>query len=137
MSQSNADLVRELYAAFGRGDVPALLAMLDEEIEWHAPPNLPHGGDFHGREAVGAFFQGIGELWESLEVDLEAVVSSGDRVVALAGAHGRLSGSGEEAAYSAAHVWTIVGGIPVRFDEYVNAPLTLPAAHAVTQPTSL
>ena len=55
-----------------------------------------------------------------------------DRVVALVGAHGRLSGSGEEAAYSAAHAWTIADGMPVRFDEYVNAPLTLPAAHIAT-----
>ena len=132
MSQSNPDLVRELYAAFGRGDVPALLSMLDEQIEWHTPPNLPHGGDFRGREAVGGFFQGIGEHWESLEVDLEALVASGDRVVALAGAHGRLRASGEEAVYSAAHAWTIVDGVAVRFDEYVNAPLTLPAAHAVS-----
>lgn len=132
MSQSNGDVVRELYAAFGRGDVPALLTMLDEQIEWHSPPNLPHGGDFHGREAVGGFFQGIGEHWESLKVDLEVLVSSGDRVVVLAGAHGRLRASGEETAYSAAHAWTIVDGMPVRFDEYVNAPLSLPAAHPVT-----
>jgi hypothetical protein len=32
----------------------------------------------------------------------------------------------------AAHAWTIVDAMPVRFDEYVNAPLALPAAHAVT-----
>ena len=132
MSQSSEELIRALYAAFGRGEVPAVLAMLDEDIEWHAPVNLPHGGDFRGREAVGGFFQGIGEHWESLEVDLEALVSSGDRVVALARAQGRLRATGEEAAYSAAHSWTIVDGIPVRFDEYVNAPLTLPAARAVT-----
>lgn len=131
MSQSNVDLVSELYAAFGRGDVPALLTMLDEQIEWHAPPNLPHGGDFRGREAVGGFFQGIGEHWESLEVDVEALVASGDRVVALASARGRLRASGEEAAYSAAHAWTIVDGMPVRFNEYVNAPLSLAAAHTV------
>jgi uncharacterized protein len=132
MSQSNADLISGLYAAFGRGDVPAIVAMLDEDIEWHAPANLPHGGDFRGREAVGGFFRGIGEHWESLELDLETLVSGGERVVALAHAHGRLRATGEEFAYSAAHAWTVRDGTPVRFDEYVNAPLTLPAAHAVT-----
>jgi ketosteroid isomerase-like protein len=131
MSQSSEDLIRGLYAAFGRGDVPAVLALLDEDIEWPAPANLPHGGDFRGREAFGGFFQGIGERWEPLEVDLEALVSSGDRVVALVRAHGRLRATGEEAAYSAAHAWRIADGTPVRFYEYVNAPLTLPAAHAV------
>jgi ketosteroid isomerase-like protein len=48
MSQANADLVRDLYAAFGRGDVPALLTMLDDQIEWHTPPNRRHRGDFPG-----------------------------------------------------------------------------------------
>jgi hypothetical protein len=53
-------------------------------------------------------------------------------VVALTRAHGRLRATGEEAGYSAAHSWTFVDGTPVRFDEYVNAPLTLSAGHAVT-----
>jgi ketosteroid isomerase-like protein len=132
MSPSNADLVRGLYASFARGDVPSILATLDQDIEWRAPANLPHGGDFRGREAVGGFFQGIGEHWESLKVDLETLVDSGDRVVALVHAHGRLRANGEEFAYSAAHAWTIDDGTLVRFDEYVNAPLSLPSAHPVT-----
>jgi ketosteroid isomerase-like protein len=132
MSQSNADLISGLYAAFGRGDVPAILATLDDDIEWRTPANLPHGGDFRGREAIGGFFQGIGEHWDGLEVDVEDLVSGGEIVVALVKAHGRLRTTGEEVAYSAAHAWTVRDGTPVRFDEYVNAPLGLPAAHVVT-----
>jgi uncharacterized protein len=131
MSESREDVISGLYAAFGRGDLPAVLAMVDEDIDWHAPENLPHGGDFRGREAVARFFGGIGERWESLVVELEALVSGGDRVIALARAHGRLRSTGEEFGYSAAHVWTLRGETPVRFDEYVNAPVSLPAAHAV------
>src|ERR1700719_657408 len=107
MSQSNAETVSGLYAAFARGDVPAILAALGEEIEWHSPTTLPHGGDFHGREAIGEFFQGIGEHWESLEVDVEELVSGGETVVVLVKAHGCLRATGEESAYSAAHAWTV------------------------------
>jgi len=131
MSQSSEERIGGLYAAFGRGDVPAVLSMIDEDIEWHTPENLPHGGDFRGREAVGRFFQGLGESWENLEVELDAMISGGDRVVALVRAHGRLTATGEESGYSSAHAWTITDGVPVRFDEYVNAPLSLPAARAV------
>ena len=46
MSRSSEELVRELYAAFGRGEVPAVLAMLDDDIEWHAPANLPRLNSF-------------------------------------------------------------------------------------------
>jgi ketosteroid isomerase-like protein len=131
MSQPSEDLINGLYAAFGRGDVPAVLAMLDEDIEWHAPENLPHGGDFQGRDDVGRFFRGLGEQWESLDVELDGMVSGGDRVVALVRAHGRLRATGEDSGYSSAHVWTVRDGSPVRYDEYVNAPLSLPAANAV------
>ncbi len=132
MSQSPAEVISDLYAAFGRGDVPAILAMIDEDIDWRAPENLPHGGSFHGREAVGRFFHGIGEHWEDLQLDLDDIVSSGDRVIALARIHGRLRATGEEAGYSSVHAWTVRDGVPVRFAEYVDAPLTLLAAHAVT-----
>src|ERR1700719_2021250 len=121
MSQSNAETVSGLYAAFARGDVPAILAALGEEIEWHSPTALPHGGDFHGREAVGEFFQGIGEHWESLDVDIEEVVSGGEIVVVLVKARGRLRTAGEDLGYSAAHAWTFRDSRPVRFYEYVNA----------------
>lgn len=96
MSQSREDVVAGLYAAFGRGDLPAVLSGIDQEIEWRSPENLPHGGVFRGREDVGRFFEGIGEHWESLQVELEGLFAGGDRVVTLLRAHGRLRATGEE-----------------------------------------
>lgn len=130
MSQSDADVVQGIYDAFGRGDVAAILAALDENIEWRVPENLPHGGDRSGRDDVGAFFQGIGENWDSLVLEIEDTVSGGGRVVVLARIHGKVRSTGEETGYTAAHVWTIRDGTPVRFAEYVNAPQALPAARA-------
>jgi ketosteroid isomerase-like protein len=128
MTQSSADVVRGLYEAFGRGDVGAILSALDENIEWRAPENLPHGGSFHGREGVGGFFQRIGESWESLTVDVKKVVGGNDEVVVLAHAHGVVRATGANTGYEAAHAWTLRGGTPIRFEEYVDAPLSLPAA---------
>ena len=128
MSDQSVDTVRGMYDAFGQGDVNAILSALDENIEWSVPENLPHGRKCHGREEVGLFFQGIGEQWDGLDVEIEAIVGGGDHVVALANIHGRLRGSGQDAGYTAAHAWTLQNGAPVRFDEYVNAPLSLPTA---------
>ena len=130
MSESSAEIVGGLYEAFARGDVATILARLDEDIDWTAPRNLPHGGEFHGRDAVGRFFQGIGEHWNDLRVEVDEIVSSGEHVVVLVRADGQLRATGEETGYTAAHAWTVRGDALVRFAEYVNAPLTLPGAPA-------
>jgi len=130
MSEPNADVIANLYAAFGRGDVPGVLAMLDENIAWRAPENLPHGGTFSGREEVGVFFQGLGGMWDGLAVKVDDIISGGDRVISLVRANGTLRSTGDQTGYSGAHAWTMRDGVPVRFDEYVDAPPSLPPAGA-------
>src|SRR5437588_9849072 len=103
MSQSSAEVVRGIYDAFARADIPAILSTLDEEIDWRAPENLPHGGHFAGRDAVAGFFQGIGQHWETLAVDVDQVISEGDQVIVLARIHGKLRATGEQTGYTAAH----------------------------------
>jgi ketosteroid isomerase-like protein len=127
MTQSQ-EAVKSLYDAFARGDVDAILSVLDEDIDWRAAESLPHGGHFSGRDGVGQFFQGIGEQWENLTVNIDDVVGDGELVVVLATAHGRLRATGEDTGYAAAHAWTLRDGTPVRFHETVDAPRSLSVA---------
>jgi ketosteroid isomerase-like protein len=39
---SNVDIVKRVYEAFGRGDVPAVLAMMDPKIEWYEAEGNPY-----------------------------------------------------------------------------------------------
>src|SRR5690242_9965214 len=62
---SNLDTVRQIYAAFGSGDVPAILGHLDESVEWEYGSNstdIPWLQPRHGREGAGAFFASLGEI---------------------------------------------------------------------------
>ena len=40
MSQENVQLIRGVYEAFGRGDIPAVLAQMDQSIEWNEAENF-------------------------------------------------------------------------------------------------
>ena len=38
----NAQVLQDIYAAFGRGDIPALISGLDQDIAWNAPDVLEY-----------------------------------------------------------------------------------------------
>ncbi|MBC3193174.1 hypothetical protein H7X46_19115 [Pseudonocardia sp. C8] len=51
---SNVDVVKSVYAAFARRDIPAVLAAFDRDISWQTPATLPwSAGAYHGPEGVG------------------------------------------------------------------------------------
>lgn len=64
MSESNVLAVKSIYAAFGRGDVPAILSHLDESVEWDADVEswgMPWYEPLRGRDSVPAFFARLAE----------------------------------------------------------------------------
>ena len=123
---AHADTLRAAYGAFRTGDVPAMLAALDENIEWYVPTLLPHGGTYRGHAGV---LECLGTLAASLadaRVDVDAVVESDDRVVVTGRTSGVLSGS--RVVYPFAHSWRFVDGRAVSFDEYVDPAALLAVA---------
>lgn len=59
MSQANVQTVQALYAAFGRGDVPAMLGLLSEDVVWdHDTPSfgMPWYEPRTGHAGVAQFF---------------------------------------------------------------------------------
>jgi uncharacterized protein len=118
MSNDNAELLRGTYEAFGRGDIPAVIEVLDENIVWNAPAVLPHAMPVGGRDDVGAFFQNLASTWDEFSLEIDDLVASGDRVCAIGRAGGTLNG--EQASYGFVHAWTVQDGVLVRFDEYVD-----------------
>lgn len=112
MAAGDLDIVRRGYDAFSRGDVDAVLAVLDSEVVWHAPPSLPESGTFHGREEVRRWLEGYADAWEKTRVDLEDIREEGDRVIAQVRVSGRGRGSGiAVSGNSDLHVWKLRGGL--------------------------
>ena len=80
-------VVQQAYAAFGRGDLPALLTLMDEQVAWHpivgAGPEVPTAGLRHGRAAVEQFFITLGQHLNFTVFQSKEFVAQGDKVVAL------------------------------------------------------
>ena len=113
-------VVEAAYAAFGRGDIGAVLALLDDDVEWTSPRTLPHGGEFRGPDGVGKFFEGLGAAWESLTLAVESVDEAGGNVVGIVHADGKRHG-GKAASYGAAHVFRVENGRITNFREFVDS----------------
>ena len=122
---ARSQVVQQAYEAFGRGDIPTVLGMLDDGVEWTSPGTLPHGGSFKGPEEVGQFFAGIGAAWEGLELDVEAVgEAGGDLVVGVVQASGTRKGGGRS-SYGAVHLFDVRDGRIARFREYTDLDAAL------------
>ena len=122
---ANREVVENAYAAFGKGDIPALLDLVDDGVEWSSPKTLPQGGSFRGKDGVGDFFAAVGAAWDPLEIKIEVIDDLGDnQVVGVVHLSGTLRGGGS-AGYGAAHVFTVQGNKITRFREYVDADDTI------------
>jgi uncharacterized protein len=134
MSHDNIAFVRSLYEAFGKGDVPTVLAGFADDIEWNEAEGMPYGGQYHGPEAVAEnVFGPITNDVDDFDVTPEEILADGDRVVVLLTYKGTAKESGNKLSMPAAHVWTVRNGKITMFRQLAdsaifNAALAVPAA---------
>lgn len=94
--QENKRAVQSIFAAFGRGDVPAILNALTEDVEWFlpGPAIVPQAGRRHGREEVRQFFQVMGEAAEFERFEPREFIAQGDKVIVIGFERGRARPTG-------------------------------------------
>jgi ketosteroid isomerase-like protein len=121
MSQENVDLVRGGYDDFNSGNIEALTARFDADIEWNEPGggNAP-SGTFRGPDSVANdVFATVPENFEEFSCTVEDARDDGDTVVVTARFKGT-SKSGVELDTQAEHVWEIRDGKIARFENKVD-----------------
>jgi ketosteroid isomerase-like protein len=118
----NVALVQQAYAAFGRGDIAALLEMLSDDIDWHTPgaPRIPYAGRFSGRKQVAGFFEGLGKTAEFERFEPREFFAHGDKVVVLGHYAGRGRTTGRPFATDWAMVFTVRNGKIAAFSEHFD-----------------
>ena len=79
------EIVQQAYAAFGRQDIPALLELVADEVDWEcvAPASLPYAGKRKTRAEVADFFAAIPKA-DAIEVfEPREFIEAGENVVVL------------------------------------------------------
>jgi ketosteroid isomerase-like protein len=119
---TNKEIIEAAYASVSKGDVPALLAVMDPKIEWTEAEGWPlYDGTFVGHQAiVDGVFMRLGEIGDNFAVNATQFVAEDDTVVALGTYSWNRQGSGEPAEVKIAHVWTLADGKITRFQQHVD-----------------
>lgn len=103
-------VVQRMYAAFGRGDVDELLALLDDTVNWRLAGPAPYAGHRRGHAGVRDFFE---KLAASVEVEHFAprqFLAQGDTVVVIGEERLRARATGRTLIQDWAHVFTLRDG---------------------------
>jgi hypothetical protein len=121
---SSREIVASLYDAFGRGDLPAVLGLLDPQVRWHeaeGSPYQPKGDGWIGPDAVVAnLFAKMGEDWTEFTVHPELFHEAGDVVTVEGRYTATHKGTGKGLDCQICHVWTVGEGKITRFQQYVD-----------------
>jgi hypothetical protein len=127
-ARTNVEVVQETYEAVGRGDIPALLDLLTNDVEWtfQGPSVIPFAGTRRRREGVAEFFSLVGENLEFERFEPREFVAQGETVVVLGFERSRIKPTGRTFEQEWAHVYKLRDGKVAEF-----LALEDTAAHAV------
>ena len=107
---SNVAVVQSIYEAFGRGDIPAILEKLSDNIDWEyayraAPHPVPWLQPRAGKAGVAQFFQSLDAL-EFNQFTPKVLLEGTDLVVALIDLQVKVKQTGRPIVeQDEAHIW--------------------------------
>jgi ketosteroid isomerase-like protein len=125
-------VVRRFYDALGRGDVPAVLSLLDAQVEWTEAERFPYfSGTWHGRQAVlDNLLKPLAGDWDNFAAQAHDFIAEGDRVVSLGHYSGTHKKTGRSFSAAFAHVWTVRSDKLTKFNMHTDTAKVLEAVQS-------
>ena len=119
---ANVEIVRQVYAAFSRRDIPAILGMLSPEVEWGEPANPfnPAAGTRHGHAGF-LEWANIGRASEEiLELEPRKFLTDADSVAVVGYTKCLARPTNKSYETDFVHLITLREGKIVRFQEFFD-----------------
>jgi len=118
------DAIKNVYAAFAQGNIPAVLSVLAPDASWTEAEGFPYGGTYIGPEAVlQNVFMKIGAEWDDYTAAPHELLASGDTVIALGEYKGTFKATGKSFKAPMVHVWKFSGEKVVSFTQHTDTVL--------------
>ena len=119
---ANIGIVQSAYAAFGKGDIPGVIALLTPDVHWESvgnPADFPALGPKQGTAAVEAQFKLLGTLLSFQSFEPKQFFASGPDTVFVLGHYDRtVIKTGTTANSDFVHVFVIRDGKIASYREF-------------------
>jgi uncharacterized protein len=118
----NVAIVQQLYAAFSRRDMPAIIALLTDDVEWGEPdnPHNPAGGTRRGHQGF-LEWANIGRAAEDiLALDIHKILADHDTVAVIGHEKCLAKPTGKTYESDFVHLLTVRAGRIARFQEFFD-----------------
>jgi ketosteroid isomerase-like protein len=125
----NIKTVQDVYAAFARRDVPAILAILSPDVEWGEPANPfnPAAGTRYGHQGFLEWLQVGQQSEEILVLEPRQFLADKDTVAIVGFTRCLAKPTGKTYETDFVHLVTFINGRIIRFREFFD---TFAAAEA-------
>ena len=102
-------VVTSFYEYLGKGDVPAVLGLLDAEVTWTEAEGFPYySGTWTGPDAVlNNLLQRLAADWDDFAAIPRDYMIEGARIVSFGTYSGTYRQTGRSMRANFAHVWTV------------------------------
>ena len=121
---TNVDLVKEAYAHFATGNVPAVLAMFDSNLECHECKGMPFvkgDGIFTGPDAIVTnIFMNLPVSFDGFNIAVSDIFGVDDKVVMVGFYQGTNKKTSNSFKANATHVWTFKNSKIIHFFQAVD-----------------
>jgi len=121
-SRKNVELVQEMYSAFARRDIEALLSVISPDVEWGEPENPynPAGGTRHGHSGFIEWVQIGSQSEEVLDLEPKRFLTDLDSVAVVGHTRCLAKATGKTYQTDFVHLITFKDGKVTRFQEFFD-----------------
>jgi ketosteroid isomerase-like protein len=136
-TQENVQIVKDAFAAIGRGDMQGLLALSAEGIEWIIPGDWPLAGTYRGHAGLADLLQKASEMVETSFPEPREFVAQGDRVLVVGFSRGRVRATNRTFEDHFVFAITVRNGKVTNIREYIDTLALARASEMATSPRPL
>ena len=129
----NVKTIQNVYEAFGRGDVAAILDVVNDDVDWgteSSSTEVPWWGVRNNKAEITDFFAQIAANDEVLEFTPLAIVGDGDDVLTVVRFRAKVTKTGKTVDMEIHHHFTFTGGKISRYRGTEDTLQTLRAFEA-------